>query len=78
MMQTVPAINSRGYYSETNQRFEHLEDATGDEAEWIRNYNILEYNSMFDKKDRSDLFFPYINSDADKTAAGASEKKAAG
>ena len=38
----------------------HLEDATGEEAEWIANYEILQYNNMFDGKDRSEVFFPYI------------------
>lgn len=60
MMETVPAINSRGYYSKSEGRFKHLEDAEGEEAEWIANYEILQYNNMFDGKDRSEVFFPYI------------------
>lgn len=72
MMKTVPAINSRGYYSETTKQFEHLENAIGDEAKWIRNYNILEYNSMFDKDNRSDVFFPYITGES--TASDSSAK----
>lgn len=59
MMEEVPAINSRGYYSKSQGAFLHLDEAEGEEAEWIQNYNILQYNSMFDKKNRSDLFFPY-------------------
>lgn len=59
MMEEVPAINSRGYYSKSEGAFLHLDEADGEEAEWIKNYNILQYNSMFDKKNRSDLFFPY-------------------
>lgn len=59
MMEEVPAINSRGYYSKSEGAFLHLDEAEGEEAEWIKNYNILQYNSMFDKKNRSDLFFPY-------------------
>ena len=59
MMEEVPAINSRGYYSKSKGAFLHLDEAEGEEAEWIKNYNILQYNSMFDKKNRSDLFFPY-------------------
>lgn len=59
MMEEVPAINSRGYYSKSEGSFLHLDEAEGEEAEWIKNYNILQYNSMFDKKNRSDLFFPY-------------------
>lgn len=59
MMEVVPAINSRGYYSRTQGTFVHLDDASGEEAEWIKNYNILQYNAMFDKKNRSSMFFPY-------------------
>ena len=59
MMDTVPAVNSRGYYSKEKQCYQHIDDATGEEAEWIKNYHMLQYNSMFDKKGRSNLFFPY-------------------
>jgi hypothetical protein len=60
-MEVVPAINSRGYYSRTEGCFKHLEDAAGEEAEWIEKYNMLQYNSMFDKKGKSEVFFPYYN-----------------
>ena len=59
MSQVVPAINSRGYYSKTEGKFIHVDEAKGKEAEWIRKYRILQYNSMFDRKGRSLLFFPY-------------------
>lgn len=59
MMETVPAINSRGYYSKEKGCYQHIDDATGEEAEWIKRYHMLQYNSMFDKKGRSNLFFPY-------------------
>lgn len=62
MMEVVPAINSRGYYSLKNGTYLHVYDASGEEAEWIEKYNILQYNSMFDTKNRSSLFFPYIES----------------
>lgn len=60
MMEVVPAINSRGYYSKSAGAFLHIEEATEEEAEWIRDYKILQYNNMFDKKGKSELFFPYI------------------
>ena len=60
MMETIPAINSRGYYSKSAGGFLHIEEATGEEADWIRNYNILQYNNMFDKKEKSEVFFPYL------------------
>ena len=59
LMKVVPAINARGYYSRSQGKYLHLWEATGEEAEWINRYNILQYNSMFDKKHRSSVFFSY-------------------
>ncbi len=61
LMEVIPAINSRGYYSLTEGKYQNLEDATGVEAQWLQYYEILQYNSMFDNSNRSTLFFPYIN-----------------
>lgn len=61
MMEVVPAINARGYYSKSESRFLHFEEATEEEAEWIHDYEILQYNNMFDKKGKSEVFFPYLN-----------------
>lgn len=63
MMEVVPAINSRGYYSKSAGEYLHLEDAAEEEAEWIRDYEILQYNNMFDKKGKSEVFFPYLTED---------------
>ena len=61
MQDIVPAITSRGYYSLTDGCYKHLEEATEEEAEWITRYEILQYNNMFDKKGKSELFFPYLS-----------------
>ncbi len=60
MMDAVPAINSRGYYSREKAHYLHIKDATGAEKEWIDKYHWLQYNEMFDGKRRSEIFFPYI------------------
>ena len=60
MMEVIPAINARGYYSKTEGTHKYLEDATGEEAEWISKYRMLQYNNMFDLKNQSKLFFPYL------------------
>ena len=62
MREHIPAINSRGYYSISQQKFLHFEDAVGEEKEWLDNYQMLQYNCMFDKKHRSSVFFPYHDS----------------
>ena len=59
MMETIPAINSRGYYSKSKGCYLHIDEAEGEEKEWIEKYHMLQYNSMFDKKNRSSFFFPY-------------------
>lgn len=60
MQEVVPAINSRGYYSVSEGKFKDVAEAKGEEAVWLKNYEILQYNSMFDRRDRSELFFPYL------------------
>ena len=60
LMEAVPAINARGYYSLEKDRYLHVEDALGEELEWIRKYENLQYNGVFDKKHKSDIFFPYF------------------
>ena len=59
MQEVVPAINSRGYYSKSKGCYLHIDEAEGEEKEWIEKYHMLQYNSMFDKKNRSSFFFPY-------------------
>ena len=61
MMEDIPAINARGYYSAADGVYRHIEDAEGIEAEWLQKYRILQYNAMFDGKRRSSLFFPYFD-----------------
>ena len=51
-------MNSQGYYSKSNGRFQLYNDAEGQEAEALNQYRILQYNAIFDEKNRSDVFFP--------------------
>lgn len=59
-MDVVPAINARGYYSVEQDKYLHLDEATGKEAEWLLKYQSLQYNSVFDSKNTSEIFFPYL------------------
>lgn len=54
----IPAMNAFGYYSKTQDVFVPYEQATGKEAEILNIYRILQYNCLFDKENRSDVFFP--------------------
>lgn len=53
----IPAISAMGYYSNSAQAFIPVEEAAGEEAEWLSYYEILQYNGMFDKNNRSEVFF---------------------
>ena len=59
LMTVIPAINARGYYSLEKDRYLHVEDAKGIEAEWLSKYESLQYNGVFDFKNTSEIFFPY-------------------
>ncbi len=58
LREVVPAINARGYYSLEAGRYLHVEDALGKELEWIKKYESLQYNGLFDLKNTSSIFFP--------------------
>lgn len=57
MEREIPALNSLGYYSNKKNSFVSLEEASGAEAEMLNRYSILQYNNLFDTKNRSDVFF---------------------
>lgn len=56
-MEKIPAMNGRAFYSNTLDRYLHYEDALGDDKLLLEKYQILQYNGLFDKKEKSDLFF---------------------
>ena len=60
LQDVVPAINARGYFSLERGRYLHVEDALGQELLWISRYENLQYNSLFDRKNASEIFFPYL------------------
>jgi hypothetical protein len=58
LRQTIPACNAFGYYSKSAGGFLPLEDAQGEEKQALWEYNVLEWNSLFDKENRNEVFFP--------------------
>lgn len=58
MEEVIPAINYQGYYSKSAGSFIKIEDAEGEERNKINQYKILQYNNLFDKKHKSQIFFP--------------------
>ena len=57
LQQEVPAMNARAYYSAKDGCYKHYNEAEAEEAEMLNYYQILQYNDMFDKRNRSDVFF---------------------
>lgn len=55
-MEYIPAINAFTYYSAADNCFKTLDEAEGIEAQLIRDYSVLQYNSLFDSE-RSQVFF---------------------
>lgn len=63
LMEYVPAMNSRAYYSAAQGGYRHYEnDENMPEEQWLKEYEILQYNNMFDKN-KSEVFFPYYDGD---------------
>lgn len=53
----IPAVNGSAYYSLAKDTFLPLDEAEGEEAMWLNRYEILQYNHLFDKANRSEWFF---------------------
>lgn len=56
--EVIPAMNAYGYWSNAKEGFATYDEAEGEEKEWLQAYEMLQYNSIFDKKGRSEVFFP--------------------
>ena len=53
----IPAVNSLGYFSKLWNTYKPIDEAVGTEKEWLDKYQTLQYNNLFDGKNRSPLFF---------------------
>lgn len=60
MEAVIPSINANGYYSLANGCYIPFDEATGDELSWLELYEALQYNSIFDKKNRNETLFPVL------------------
>ncbi|MFV0464564.1 MAG: LTA synthase family protein [Lachnospiraceae bacterium] len=56
MRDVIPSMNARAYYSLQNGGYAYYSEATGEEAKWLEDYQILQYNGLFDD-DASQIFF---------------------
>lgn len=53
----IPALSAKGYYSKSQGSYLDLDQAEGEEAEWLNQYAILQYNNLFDEKNRNETLF---------------------
>lgn len=65
MMEVVPAMNSRAYYSSAQGGYRHYENAVGaPEESWLEKYELLQYNNLFDDE-KSKVFFPFYGGETE-------------
>ena len=57
LKEAVPAMNPRGYYSNSLNRYVHYGEGSRKDEVWIERYRNLQYNGLFDDKNRSRVFF---------------------
>ena len=60
MEDVIPSINANGFYSKVSGCYLPFEEANEEELQWLRSYESLQYNSLFDKKHRSEILFPTL------------------
>lgn len=66
LMEEIPAMNARAYYSNSQGGYRHYEDASGlPEESWLEKYELLQYNNLFDDE-KSEVFFPYYSGDTEE------------
>lgn len=53
----IPAINANGFYSHKSQEFLTFEEASETEKLWLKLYEQLQYNNLFDLKNRNNSLF---------------------
>lgn len=57
LMEVAPAINARAYYSDSLGKYVHFGEGTANDEAWMERYRNLQYNGLFDAKNRSQVFF---------------------
>ncbi|MBE6631424.1 MAG: LTA synthase family protein [Ruminococcaceae bacterium] len=54
----IPSINANGFYSSSNNCYLPFSKASSEELVWLELYEALQYNSIFDKKNKNEILFP--------------------
>ena len=56
----IPAINANGFYSPASGCYLPFDKASEEEMQWLEWYKVLQYNSIFDKRNRNNMLFPVL------------------
>lgn len=57
MEDAIPAMNMFGFYSAERGEIVEYSAATEQEQQWLSQYAMLQYNALFDNKEKSELLF---------------------
>ncbi len=57
MEKNIPALCAMGFYSASENEFVWHNNASATDKKYLNDYAIMQYNNLFDKKNRSDIFF---------------------
>lgn len=57
LMEDIPAMNARAYYSKASGRYLHYGKGSAEDEARLEQYRVLQYNGLFDKAEKSELFF---------------------
>lgn len=60
MEEKIPSINANGFYSPENGGFVSFDEANEEEEKWLNLYEALQYNNIFDQKQKNEALFPSI------------------
>jgi len=58
--ETIPSINANGFYSSSTQGYLPFDMANEEEQELLQLYEQLQYNNLFDSKNRNENLFPVL------------------
>ena len=56
----IPSINVNGFYSLDAGCYLPFDQANDEEQLWLKQYEALQYNSLFDKRHRNNMLFPVL------------------
>lgn len=61
MEEIIPSINANGYYSLANGCYMSFDEVNEAEQYWLELYEALQYNNLFDTKNRNKEMFPVLD-----------------